>query len=112
MQRSSVRELAEAMRAQYRRAGKGGKGQLLDQFCGLTGYHRAYARALLRSASSLPQPSGQGGRPRQYGPAELGLLRACWELADQICGKRLAPFLPELLDRLAAWDALPREATA
>jgi len=47
-----------------------------------------------------------------YGGAELDLLRACWELADGICGKRLAPFLPELLGKLATCGALPEEATA
>jgi hypothetical protein len=36
---------------------------------------------------------------------------ACWELADGICGKRLAPFLGELLTGLAASTALPAEVT-
>jgi hypothetical protein len=101
------------MRARYAAAGKRGKGEVLDQFCGLSGYHRAYARRLL--GASVPRPSGvsrRGGRPRRYGSAEVALLRACWELADQICGKRLAPFLPELLERLQHWGALPEQMNA
>jgi len=34
------------------------------------------------------------------------LLRTCWELAEHICSKRLAPFLPELLDKLRACGEL------
>jgi hypothetical protein len=35
-----------------------------------------------------------------YGQAEVELLQLCWLVTDGICGKRLAPFLPELLRRL------------
>src|SRR5215472_10997246 len=45
-----------------------------------------------------------------YGPAEVELLRLCWLVTDGICSKRLAPFLPELLDRLRrrqAFAAVP-----
>jgi hypothetical protein len=30
----------------------------------------------------------------------------CWAATDGICSKRLAPFLPELLERLRSWHAL------
>jgi hypothetical protein len=30
----------------------------------------------------------------------------CWSATDGTCSKRLAPFLPELLDRLRSWHAL------
>ena len=111
MRRSSVRELAEAVRPRYRRASKAGRGRILDVFCAATGYHRAYARALLRGTASGPPGQGRAGRPPRYGSREQDLLRACWELSDRICGKRLAPFLPELLERLVACDCLPTEAT-
>ena len=74
---------------------------------------------MLRQTNPGPRGGSRGGRPRQYGPAERGLLQACWELADQICGKRLGPFLPELLERMItaraagpaaleqAWPELP-----
>lgn len=111
MQRSSKWEYAEALRARYRRATKPDKGRILDEFVAVTGYHRVYARRLLgRGASSAPVQRRRA-RARQYGPAEVALLRACWELADQICSKRLAPFLGELLAHLTRWQALPPEAT-
>jgi hypothetical protein len=110
VRRSSVQELAAAVRPRYRRAGKAEKGRILDVFCAASGYHRTYARALLRAPRPGGVPRPRSGRPPGYGPAELALLRACWEVADRICGKRLAPFLAELLERLEACGALPDEA--
>jgi hypothetical protein len=45
-------------------------------------------------------------RSPSYGPAEVELLKLCWLVTDGICSKRLAPFLPELLDRLRRRQAL------
>lgn len=112
MRRSSTREYAEAMRPRYRRAGRGEKGRILDQFCAATGYHRVYARRLL--GRQPPVASGRRSRPpqaRRYGPEVVGLLVACWEIADRICSKRLAPFLGELLAHLDRCGALPAAAT-
>lgn len=114
MQRTSKREYAAAIRGRYRRASKREKGRILDEFCAATGYHRVYARRLL--GQHPPPPAARSGRrqprARRYGPLEVGLVRACWEVTDGICSKRLAPFLPELLAKLAACGALPPEATA
>jgi transposase InsO family protein len=41
-----------------------------------------------------------------YGPAEVELLKLCWLVTDGICSERLAPFQPELLDRLRGRQAL------
>ena len=40
--------VAAATRGRYQRAAKKEKGKILDQFIELTGYHRVYARAVLR----------------------------------------------------------------
>jgi hypothetical protein len=34
------------------------------------------------------------------------MLRMCLSATDSICSKRLAPFLPERLERLRHWHAL------
>src|SRR5215510_7691902 len=47
-----------------------------------------------------------------YVPAEVELLRLWWLVTDGICSKRLAPFLPELLDRLRRRQALPQSPLA
>ncbi len=43
------KELRRTMAAGYRRAKKKGRGQTLDEFCGLTGYNRCNAGLLLRN---------------------------------------------------------------
>lgn len=44
--------------------------------------------------------------PRPTDLLRWGLLRVCWSGTDGICSKRMAPFLPELLERLRSWHAL------
>jgi hypothetical protein len=110
VRRESRYEYARAIAARYRRAGRREKGRILDEFCAATGYHRKYALGLLRTPPVPVGPApGRRVRAREYGPAEVGLLRACREVADGICSKRLAPFLPELLATLAACGALPAD---
>ena len=111
MRRSSRHEYARAIAARYRREGKAEKGRILDEFTAATGYSRKYAVGLLKRPPPEARPPRRSrSRPAVYGSEEAALARACWELADRICSKRLAPFLGELLGRLAACGALPAEA--
>jgi len=116
--RAAVRELVVAMRPRYQRATKTGRGRVLDEFCAATGYHRVYARALLRGCGPAGEQArsrcgrrARVGRPRVYGRVERELLQVCWELTDGVCSKRLAPFLGDLIARLARLGALPGEMT-
>lgn len=80
MQRRSVHDLAAALRPRSQRSSKSARGRILDQFCAATGYHRVYARALLRSTpAGSPAPTPSHGRPARYGLAETRLLQACWD---------------------------------
>ena len=85
VRQSSKREDAEAVRSRYQRAGKREKGRILDQFVGATGYHRVYARRLLRTTPAAVErmPTKRAPRPRQYGPADpfAALRRGCYEPA-------------------------------
>ncbi len=94
----SIREYAASLRPRYRLASRAGKSRLLDEFCQLAHRHRKSAVRLLRQAtrSSPPRP----GRPPRYGPDLVVVLRRLWEASDYLCGKRLAPFLPTLIDAL------------
>jgi hypothetical protein len=106
VQQASRHDLARALAPRYAHASKRAKGQLLDEFCAITGYTRKHALVLLSDPPAEDRPRRIGGRPRGYGPAEVALLRMCWSASEGICSKRLAPFLPELLDRLRHWHAL------
>jgi hypothetical protein len=106
--------VTKGMAEQYRRASKGKKGQILEQYVKATGYDRHYAAWLLRnhgkrvefrpgvvlegSAARRPRP----GRKREYGEEVLQALKKVWEMLDYISGKRLAPALREVVPRLVA----------
>ena len=111
-----TRELAH----EYKRATKKRKGEILDSLVGLTEYHRAYAARVLRQrAHEVVLGTGRVGgvkitvvadqrsprkkkrqRPRVYGKEVLVALQQIWVICDGICGKRLAPYLQEIVPKL------------
>jgi hypothetical protein len=107
VQRVSRHDLVRALAPRYAHAGKGEKGQILDQVCEVTGYTRKYVLMLLKHPPpEAPPVKRTRRRSPSYGSAEVELLQLCWLMTDGICAKRLAPFLPELLRRLRRWYAL------
>lgn len=105
VRQESKHELAAALQGRYVKAGRKEKGQILDEFVAATGYHRKWAVGLLRQGPP-PARRGRGGRPRVYSPVVVGTLRQVWEASGELCGKRLAPFLAELVPALEAEGAL------
>src|SRR6266852_3669122 len=85
-----------------------GKARLLDEFCAATGYHRKHAIRVLRQGPPPPR-AGHGGRARVYSAVVIGALRLCAEASGWLCGKRLAPFLAELVPALEVEGALRLE---
>jgi hypothetical protein len=106
VRQQSKHELAEELHRQYLRAKRAEKGRLLDQFVGVTGYHRKYAVGLLRQGPPARVTGRGGGHPIVYGPEVLVALEVAAEAAGWICGKRLAPFLGELVPVLEQEGAL------
>ena len=102
------REITRATASRYRKANRKGKGQMLNEFCELTGYNRCYAGFLLRNYGKS-RTVGKGthatklvpvkrsrkprGRPRKYGAELQKALKGLWAHFDFLCGKRLEPFL-------------------
>jgi hypothetical protein len=107
VQRASRHDLVRALAPRYGHVSKHEKAEILDQVCGVTGYTRKYALTLLKDPpADEPPVKRKRRRSPSYGAAEVELLRLCWLVTDGICSKRLAPFLPELLDRLRRRQAL------
>jgi len=94
------RELLLQISARYQGASYSQKSIILDEFIAATGYARKYAIRLL--AQPTPPPVTAITRPRagRYGPAVQEALRVAWAAANGICGKRLVPFLSELVSSL------------
>ena len=75
------------------------RSRILDQFVAITGYHRKHAARLLRGRGPRVR-SGPRAARRIYDAAVREALIVLWEAADRICGKRLKPLLPILLDAM------------
>ncbi len=104
---SQRKAVTKAVAARYRRASKAGKGLILDELCATTGWHRNHARKAL-SAALKPQLVRPAPRPRPpvYGPEVITALGFCWAVMGAPAGKRIAPFLGELVPRLRACGEL------
>ena len=98
MTTAAVEEYLAAVATRYRAASKRRKGQLLDEICATTGLHR---KSIIRRLGRSPaRARRRRGRPRRYGPEVAAALVPLWELSDRLCGKLLAPLLPQLLAAL------------
>jgi len=102
----------------YIKATKKEKTKILDEFINLTGYNRTYgARILNYSSGRLIGYMISGGkriryvigkkkkkktrdRPRIYDHDVFLALKRIWTIFDFICGKRLAPFMAEAVEKL------------
>jgi len=72
---------------------------LLDGFVSMTGYVRKYAMWLPNHPIDS-RPRIRPARPVHYGPEVQQALYLAWKAANQICAKRLIPFLPTLVEAL------------
>jgi len=109
------------MAAEYKRATKKQKGAILDTLTELTGYNRCYAARVLRQRARYvilgrgvvkgvkvtlvedertKRKKKRRKRKRTYGKDVLVALQKVWVVCDGICGKRLAPYLAEIVPTL------------
>lgn len=106
--RAVVRELAQ----RYRRARKKEKAQILDQIVQLCGYNRHYAARALRRSQQAPKAARtvvcvhRAGRPPVYTLDVKQALRQVWAILTFPSGKRLAPFLSEVVPILERFGEL------
>lgn len=91
----------------YRAATKSKKATILDELCATTGWHRDHARKALRLAlRSQRPPKKRKPRAPIYGPEVDAALRKVWAVMDAPAGKRMAPFMPDMVARLRACGEL------
>src|SRR5438105_3204912 len=92
-------ELVAAVADRYARGDRGERGRILDEFAAVTGDHRKQGMRLLR-AGQVNRRSGPRPGRRVYDEAVREALIVVWEASDRICGKRLRPLLPILLEAM------------
>jgi hypothetical protein len=93
------REVLLQMVPRYRKASISQKGALLDEIVATTGYARRYAMWLLNHPEEMQQIPRRR-RQRTFGPEVQRALFLIWQQANQICTKRLMPYLATHIEAL------------
>lgn len=116
------KRLADATAGRYRKARKKDKGTILTEFVESTGFARSYAALVLRNQGREVQVGkarvrgdvgkrlSRPGRGATYDEPTVKALVQVWRLMDYICGKRLAPMLEEIVERLLRHNELRCDA--
>ena len=97
---SARRELLISVRQKYRNAGRKEKRKILDGFVAVTDYDRKYAISLLYNDIELPAEPVKRLSSQKYNEQVVQALIFVWHTANQICSKRLVPFLPSLVEAM------------
>lgn len=125
----SCREILCYTKKRYEKASSKDKSKIIDEFVSVTGYLRKYAIYLLNKKEQLSQhiysnikatntnSSNSSTKviirtnKRKYDESLKAALLTIWYASNQICSKRLVPFIPELLIVLERFGhiALPLE---
>jgi len=92
------------MAPQYRKTSRYQKTRVLNAFVTVTGYSRTYAVQILNHPESL-KAEIQRPRPARSCTEVQQALFLTWRAANQICAKRLIPFLPTLVS--TPWSGKP-----
>ena len=119
------KRIAEATAGRYRKASKKERGVILNEFVELTGFARSYAAMVLRNQGRVVQVNRQlrvrgdlgkklprRGRGPTYDAQTVKALVQVWRIMDYICGKRLAPVLGEIVERLLRHNELRCDAAS
>ena len=108
---SERRAVTKVLATEYRRASKARKGEILDQICAVTGWHRNHARKSLGLVLTIRAVRPRPPKPLIYDDAVIDALRFCWAVQGTPCGRLLAAALPDLVPRLRRFEELEIEDT-
>lgn len=119
------KRIAAATAGRYRQAGKKEKGAILNEFVELSGFARCYAALVLRNQGrvvvvnrkvrvrgDIGKRRSRPGRGPTYDAETVKVLVQVWRIMDYICGKRLAPVLGEMVERLRRHNELRCDAAS
>jgi len=126
------KELSKEVARRYQRASRGGRSDILEDFCQGVGYNRHYAAFLLRNWGRpihIRLPGGgqevivvgerrvrkqRRARPRIYNEVVKGYLVSFWEVLDHPCGKRLKRCLKPMVAKARQFGEMrvPRKVEA
>jgi hypothetical protein len=102
----------------YQKESKKQKGKMLDEFTALTGYCRTHASYVLnmhgkrrrvsknRVIQADVRKTGRRGRKKTYTEEVKKALIKIWYIMDCICGKRLAPVMGSIVQKLEDFEEI------
>jgi len=96
MSKKSKDELVKRTHPRYLQASRREKSRILDEFVAATGYHRKHATRVLGKGIPTSQRERRGRR-RTYTGDAVRALAEIWRICGCICGRRLRPFIPEMV---------------
>ena len=99
MAKLSRRELISRLKVQYQTATRRAKQKIINDVVAICEYDRKYAIRLLNQPPSKPHTACLT-RKRKYDDNVKQALATLWYAANQICSKRLVPFLPDLIENM------------
>jgi len=105
-------EYRRAIAVRYRQADRRAKGQILDECCEVTGYHRKSAIRMLRVPLERARPRRGRGRTAVSSARTLEGLVAIWRAAGYPWSVRLKALLPPWLGWARRRFALPATVEA
>jgi len=106
---------------EYQKANRKEKSRILDRFVRETLHNRVYAARILRKEGKqvwinartvVRADSGkrlERRRPKTYGDDVQKALVTLWEHSGYLCGKRLVPALPDLVEALERFEEIDLE---
>jgi len=95
MSPDSRREYRDSIKQRYHLAPKAEKGQILNEFCQVTGYNRKYAIRVLNKKDLKAIKKKRRGRKRKYtNPLITIILYQLWKWTNLPCSKRLKAIIP------------------
>ena len=99
MSLNARKEFWASIKQKYHDANWLDKGKILDGFVAATGYDRKHAILLLNRIKQHTSPQVRKAS-HTYDDQVRQALLSVWYAANQICSKRLVPFLPLLVDAM------------
>lgn len=104
---ATIREIFQRYLAEYLKASKPRKREILDTVCELTHFHRkAAVRKFKVLQMRISQSAERRGRPVVYTPDVTAALKDVWIAGSEVCGELLCGVTPEyvrILERDRLW---------
>jgi len=98
MTQQAKAEIIKHYRKQYKRATRNEKSRILDVIVESTGYDRKHVIHALNDDVEIPKKIFRD-RVSRYEPI-IEPLEKIWAVSNFLCGKRLEPFIPDLISSL------------